>query len=412
MMPRRNFLTGIPSLAAASTVACGYAKQAGRLKITDIRQIPLRVIRDAGYLEPAWSPGVRGLHRIGGGEFIEIHTDQGLVGIGPHLPPEQLEPIKRQLIGTDPFDTEQHEARLRSSIAGQSTRGSSSIDIALWDLVGKACGQPLYKIWGCAKERVCAYASLIEVGTPAARARLAIQLRDEGWKAIKVRLHNATLKEDIALVEAVRKAVGDRMEIMADANQTGSPGDWQPGIQWDFYRALETARELKNLNCAWLEEPLPRYHFDQLAELHHRIEMPLAGGESNRGIHEFLTMLRQDIFDIIQPEVMLAEGATVLRKIASLAEAFGRQIVPHNGGGNLGTIAHLHLIASWRNAPYIELLHDPPIGDYRHGFVMMQNPPFVDREGFMPLPEGPGLGVEINRDLLAYNRARDSILGQ
>ena len=97
------------------------------------------------------------------------------------------------------------------------------------------------------------------------------------------RAHYQTLKEDVRLVDAVRKAVGDEMEIMVDANQAQSSGTWQPGVMWDFHRALQTARELEDLNCLWLEEPRQRYAFDELAELNRLVSIPVAGRENNRG---------------------------------------------------------------------------------------------------------------------------------
>jgi len=100
----------------------------------------------------------------------------------------------------------------------------------------------------------------------------------------------------------------------------------------------------------------------------------------------------------LQPESMVLSGITTLRKIGTLAAAFGKQCVPHHGGGDIGVIAHLHLVASWQHAPFMELLHDPPIGDYRHRFSMFVDPPEVEN-GVMTVPAGPGLGVEIDPDL-------------
>ena len=160
-----------------------------------------------------------------------------------------MEAAKSQLIGKDPFDIEQLAGPLRYYVGG-SPRTVSALEIALWDLIGKAAGQPLYKLWGAAKDRVPAYASMIQLSTPEERVRMAVELKSQGWKAIKLRAHYQTLKEDVQLVEAVRKAVGDDMEIMVDANQAQSFGTWQPGVMWDFRRALETARELERLNCA------------------------------------------------------------------------------------------------------------------------------------------------------------------
>ena len=372
---------------------------APRLKITDIRIVKLRVVRETGKMEAAWNPGTVSMHRIGGDSVIEIHTDQGLSGIGPAVDTDALELGKTQLIGKDPFNVEQVAGPLRYYV-GRSPRTISSLEIAMWDLIGKATGQPLYKIWGAAKDRVPAYASMIQLSTPEERVRMAVQLKAQGWKAIKLRAHYQTLKEDVRLVEAVRKAVGDDMDIMVDANQAQSFGTWQPGVMWDFRRALETARELERLNCYWLEEPRLRYAFDELAELNRLVSLPIAGGENNRGVHEYRWMLEQNVFDILQPDVMVADGVTGFREIGDLAKAHNKRVIPHHGGGNLGTIAQLHAIASWPHAPWIEILHDPPIAAYTNGFAIMQNPPLVDKEGFLNLPQGPGLGVAINKDLI------------
>ena len=377
-----------------------------RLKITDVRVVPLKLVRDVGEIEPAWDVGGRLHFRIGGNAYVEVHTDQGLVGIGPAVDPQFLPAIKTHLVGKDPFDTEQHMAKLRYYVKGLPYRGVAGVDIALWDLIGKACGQPLYKLWGGSKDKVPAYASLIRLSTPEERAEMATRLKEEGWQALKLRIHHPTMREDIRTVEKVREAVGDAMEIMVDANQAQSSGNWQPGVLWDFRRAVETARELQRLGCYWLEEPLPRYYFHQLAALNQKVELPIAGGENNQGLHEFLQMLQQDVYDILQPESMVNEGVTALRKIGVLAEAFGKKVVPHHGGGDLGVVAHLHLVASWPHAPYLELLHDPPIGDYRHRFAIMANPPAVDAQGYMALPQGPGLGVEIDPDLIDMAAAK------
>ena len=159
------------------------------------------------------------------------------------------------------------------------------------------------------------------------------------------------------------------------------------------------ARELQDLNCYWLEEPLPRFHFDRLAELNSTVEMPIAGGENNTGLHEFLWMCQEGVYDVLQPESMVLDGVTALRKIGALAEFYGKQVVPHHGAGDLGVIAHLHLVASWTHAPFLELLHDPPIGDYKHAFSIMKDYPVVEN-GLIPVPQGPGLGVEIDSDLI------------
>jgi L-alanine-DL-glutamate epimerase-like enolase superfamily enzyme len=373
---------------------------ASRLKITDIKLVRLKTVKEIGGIEPAWDLGGRMNFAVGGGAYTEIQTDQGIVGLGPAVDPGLLPAIKAHLVGQDPFETERHGATLRYYARGLPYRGTAGVDMALWDIIGKACGQPLYKLWGGSKDKVPAYASMVQLSTPAERADLATRLADEGWQAIKLRLHFQTIKEDVELVEKVRQAVGDRMTIMVDANQAQSSGNWQPGLLWDYRRAAETARELQRLGCYWLEEPLPRFAFKQLAKLNSEVELPIAGGENNQGIHEFVQMVEDNVYDILQPESMVLDGITTLRKVGVLGELYGKQVVPHHGGRNLGTVAHLHLVASWAHSPYLEVLHDPPIGDYQYGFSILQDPPVIDSQGFIAVPQGPGLGVEINRDLI------------
>lgn len=140
-MRRREFLRSVPPV-----VLMPQLRSAPRIKITDIRIVSLKVVRETGKMEAAWNPGTVSTYRIGGGSIIEIHTDQGLSGIGPAIDAASLDACKTQLIGKDPFDIEQIAGPLRYYLGG-SPRTISSLEIALWDLIGKATGQPLYKIW-------------------------------------------------------------------------------------------------------------------------------------------------------------------------------------------------------------------------------------------------------------------------
>lgn len=370
------------------------------MRITDVKVINLRTVKDVGAIEPAWSPGRKMQVQLGGGSFTEVYTDEGVSGIGPGMDPQLVPTVKQTIDGQDPFDIEQISAMLRYNVLGSPYRGSAGVDIAIWDIIGKACNKPLYKIWGGGRDRVIPYASMVLLSTPEERARMATDLLGQGWKAIKLRIHHESMKDDIRTVEAVRKAVGDRMTIMVDANQAQSSGKWQPGILWDFRRAVETARELERLGVYWFEEPLPRHAFDQIAQLCDKVEIAIAGGENNRLVSEFVHMAAIGAYDLYQPEAMVLDGMTPMRKIGTLAELHNKQIVPHHGGGNIGVIAQLHMVASWQHAPFLELLHDPPIGDYRHRFSIMANPPLVGPDGYIPVPQGPGLGVDIDRSLV------------
>lgn len=372
----------------------------GPLTITDVRIHRLRVLEDIGELELAWSPGTRLLFQRGGGSFIEIETADGLTGIGPEIDDRFLPVLRECLVGEDAFDVERLSAKIRYYLpAGTYYQQSGGVDIALWDLVGKACGQPLCRLWGSAKETVTPYAAMVCLSTPEERADMAVQIKEQNWRAIKLRLHHEEMSEDIRTVQLVREAVGDDMVIMADANQAQSKGEWQPGVVWDYRRAAETARALQELGCVWLEEPLPRYAFDDLARLSASVEIPIAGGESNADLHEYVQMCEQNTFSILQPESLVMNGITALRKVGVLAELYGKQIVPHNGYGKLAMIAHLHLVASWRHAPYLEIVHDPPVGDYRHFLSIFTDPPLVE-DGLIRVPDAPGLGVSIDRDLI------------
>ncbi len=187
-MRRRDFLLSLPLAALMPQL-----RAAAQLKITGIRIVHLKVLRETGKMEAAWDPGTVTTWRIGGGSIVEIQTDQGLSGIGPGIDPGALEAAKSQLVGKDPFSVEQLAGPLRY-YAGGSPRTVSALEIALWDLIGKAAGQPLYKIWGAAKQRVPAYASMIQLSTPEERVRMAVELKAQGWKAIKLRAHYPTLQ--------------------------------------------------------------------------------------------------------------------------------------------------------------------------------------------------------------------------
>jgi D-galactarolactone cycloisomerase len=402
-MLRRNFLKTLPALPALAGIP--RLRGGAKLKITDVRLLRTRVVRETGTIIN-WV-GLPNAQRIGGTSFIEVNTDQGLVGLGPTIGEAEVASLKNLLTGRDPFDIERLAAQLRNGSSGGgrgsaafTSRGGASAEIALWDLIGKATNQPLYRLWGGLNDKIIPYASQMRLGTPEERARQAARLKGEGWQAIKFRTHFETFKDDIRLVEETRKTVGNDWKIMCDANMATTQPMADRPFQWDFRRAAETALEYQRMNVYWLEEPLPRYDFGQIAELNRMVVMMLAGGESNNGLHEFRMLLEQGCYDIVQPEVLL-EGPTLLRKVAVLAESMGKYCVPHNGGRDLGVICCMHLVAAWPNAPVLELWHDPPELDYNYGFAVFENPPKVDSEGYFHLPDGPGLGVSMNKDMLA-----------
>jgi len=264
----------------------------GNVTVTDVKVKNLRTVKHVGELESAWSPGRNMSFEIGGGSFTEVHTDAGITGIGPGMHPMLLDSVKEYLVGKSAFEIEQHAVAMNYYVQYLKYQGIAGVDMALWDIMGKAANLPLYKLWGGVKDKVILYASMVILSTPEERAEMALSLREEGWQAMKIRLHHETIAEDIRTIEAVRGAIGDDMTIMVDGNQAQSSGDWQPGVRWNFQRAYETAVELQDMNVYWLEEPLNRYDFDGLAELNSRVEMPIAGGENNPGLKEFRPDMR------------------------------------------------------------------------------------------------------------------------
>jgi L-alanine-DL-glutamate epimerase-like enolase superfamily enzyme len=433
-MQRRDLLKALPAAALATSSAAAQVPTLNgvRMKITDIKIQRLKLVKSLGTLAGFNGPWDINTVNIGGGSFIEVHTDQGLVGIGPAVDPVQLPRLKRDCVGRDPFDLqhiisdtkdisnlspERHlellatpEAKSSDNTpttliqaagrggASSAIRGNAALEIAIWDIIGKACNQPLYKMWGPVRDTVRPYASQSRLGDPVSRAELAVQLKSEGWKAIKFRAHFADMKDDIALVEETRKRVGDDFDIMCDANQATN---WflTPDVRWDFKRAVRTAKAYKDMNVYWLEEPQSRFDYEHLAELNRMVEMPLAGGEGNIGMREFRDLLVKGCFDIVQPEVLF-EGPTEIRKIAAIAESMDKRISPHLADGRVGTICNMHLIASLPNAEYLEIDEDLPLKAYSNGFAVFEEPPVLQKNGEFNMPQGPGLGVSINKDMI------------
>jgi D-galactarolactone cycloisomerase len=364
---------------------------------TTIERVDVQVLRDVPTPRPlsfAWSPG--STTRASTFSLISITSSDGHAGYGTGGDPGATRQIGAQLVGKDPFATEQHIRLMR--------RGGSAwgLDVALWDLAAKIAGQPLYKLWGGYTNRIKGYASTIEIGRPEERAQDALGFYEEGFRAVKLRLHNETLEEDVALARAVADAVGGRMELMADGNQAQTPvtPSVQPGVIWDQRRALYTARALEELGFVWLEEPLSRYDYAGLAKLNGSVGLAIAGGENNRYLHEFHWMLEQGCYDILQPDGLVSEGIGQLRKLAALAEVRNKLCVPHHGGGGIGTYAHLHFSASVPNSPWVELMRDKA-GEFPWPAQRLPTTPImVGRDGYVTLPEGPGLGIEIDQNLV------------
>jgi len=413
-MQRRTFLAQALGLAAAGAMSIPALSAAGRprVKITDVQVKRVRVIKELGALPvPPGSRTPGRSYRVGGDNVTIISTDAGLTGIARGVSPAMLAAAKQRLIGADPLDVEQLAWGLYALGGGfNPVAGGADIEIALWDLAGKVLDVPLYRLWGGRDGRLMPYASQWTTGTPEERARMAETVREKGWRAIKFRAHFPTMKDDVAVVEQTRKLLGDDIIITLDANQAGEAPDGSNlgAVKWDYARALATAREYERLGVYFLEEPLARWDFDELAKLSQAANVRIAGGEGSRGLHEFRGMLEKDSLDVIQFEVCLI-GPALARQVASLAAAYHKPCVAHAGFGP-GVICAGHVNASLQNAvfygpargtgPTWELIHEPPVIDIEQMWTIYENSPRLDKDGYMQLSDKPGLGVTIRRDLL------------
>jgi L-alanine-DL-glutamate epimerase-like enolase superfamily enzyme len=329
---------------------------------------------------------------------VRIFTDEGITGTasaeacfgwGEAQVATVQTLIGPQLIGKDPFATEE------------------LIKVVL----GKAADMPIYKMWGGAQERVLPYAAWGELRPPEKRAEDALALVEKGFKGVKIRLHHREIKDDLAVVEEVRKAVGDRIEIIVDANQASArhrlpktPEDAHLYSLWSTERAVTTARELEKLDVLWLEEPLDRYDFEGLKKLTSEVDIWIAGGELNRGLHEYKTLIMDDVYDVIQANCTLSEGMFQLRKVAGLAEMCYKLYVPHAWIPGSGFAASLQLAASIPNCPWIEYPYDPPSYTVDTWQMMLKEKIVIDKDGYLPVPQKPGLGVDVDEEVVEKYR--------
>lgn len=370
------------------------------MKITDVvaNLVEIPAEREIEY---AWVPGARS--QSISFTLVRVYTDEGIVGIGASGGGvDSMATIRSRvapfLIGTDPTNLQ----RLNEIVTVAGIFGTLpwSVSQAVCDIVGKAASQPLYKLWGGSQDKILAYAAPCKPRSPEGLAEVALQLREMGYRAIKCRIHNFTVREDLAIVEAVREAVGDTMEIMVDANQAllHNPPENHP--RWDYRRALEMARELERLNVYYLEEPLPMYDFDAIARLTRETSIYIAGGECNTGIHEFKWMLEKGAYDIYQPDVTISTGPWESVQVGLMAHAHGKMCIPHTWGNGIGFAGNLQVALALPNCPYFEHPFDPEIYPTSLSQAMVTQPLVIDDEGYIHPTGKPGSGFELNEEIV------------
>jgi len=372
------------------------------LKITDVNAICIEV------------PFAEGLRTVEDLELfqkadrytlVKLSTDEGIIGIGAQdvtdpswcdYIEERVKPVLLNQV-IEPFYVERFARYFRSQPFGtQVSPRPCCVEMALWDIIGKKANLPVYKLLGAYQDRVKAYASVLEEypqWNDDKWVKFVDKLVAEGFKAIK--LHIGYLWPDpekiLNVVKKIRESVGYEIDLMVDAMQA-----WVPQPLYDFSAALKYARGLEKYEVLWLEEPLPHFNNPELsARLCDAVDIPIAGGGAMFGYHTYQTVLEKNALDIVQPDVMHAGGILEVRRIAFLAEAYGKTCVPHFWGPGVGLAATLQVIGS-TNIPWVEYCYHPPAFTAEVRDSMLSSPIRIDKDGYVKIPQKPGLGVELN----------------
>jgi D-galactarolactone cycloisomerase len=327
---------------------------------------------------PSWIPGYP--------QTVNRFTLLGL--IGPYL------------IGVDPTDIATVNQRLREvSFLGWR---NFWMEAAFWDIRGKAEGKSVWALLGGQEAgRAPVYASTGEMHPPAQRAEEVLQLREMGFGTVKLRVHSFDPAEDVAQVQAVRRAAGDSMEIGVDANQGWRVALVDDAPLWTLERASDFCQACADLDVRWIEEPLDMYAYDELAELCRRSSVPIAGGELNGGWHEFKVMLEKGSYDVYQPDATMGGGISAARRVLNACRERGLGYTPHTWTNGLGFLVNLHVYAAGPRDYPIEYPYEPPgwVPEARDG--LLAEPIRVAADGTVAVPDAPGLGIQLDEEKLA-----------
>jgi len=340
--------------------------------------------------------------------FVRVLTDEGIEGVGEvrminhtdALIGYLTEAATNHIVGSDPTNIEDLVGRMyRNDYARAGEVAMSAIatvEIACWDILGKSLGLPVYKLLGGAvRDRIKAYANgwyTVE-RTPEEFHSAALKVLEKGYRALKFdpfgagfyELERPERRNVIALVEAVRDAVGPDVEILIEMH-----GRFNPAT------AIEMSRELERFDPSWVEEPVPPENLAALKKAGAKINIPIATGERIHTRYEYRELFELGAADIIQPDITHFGGLLETKKLAAWAEAYYVLVAPHNVGGPVSTAAALHFAASTPNFKIQEHFNDFAEAWVKE--VAPGNPEVVD--GYFALPEGPGLGVELNQEVL------------
>jgi D-galactarolactone cycloisomerase len=333
--------------------------------------------------------------------LVIVRSDDGVEGYasGDALPDREL--LERLLVGVDPEDADAVHGVVETVDFHHGRNWT--LEVAIWDLVARAHGEPLWRFLGGARDRLVAYASTGELVPADERVRRCLTLRDAGVRAVKLRLHSNDWRADLPVLEAVREAVDGTMELMVDANQGWRmPGDLTP--RWGRDTAAELARELERLDAYWLEEPLPTDDVEGYAELRRSSGVRIAAGEMVRCSSEARSLVLQGGVDVVQTDAVLAGGIEGCRRMAELANGNGGVWSPHTWSNGYGLLANLHAALAFSTCPYVEVPYDPPAWSVERRDWLLPAAIEIAADGTISPPDGPGLGARPDLDALEEYR--------
>jgi len=364
------------------------------MKIRQVRAAGLRGATPEG----GWANEIRPedcVHTL-----VVVDTDEGLTGIGSvfsndDLVKAALKTLEPYYLGENALEPERVSEKLHQNTfwlgrGGSITHAISGIDIALWDILGQATGQPIGRLLGGRyRERVRPYASLL-MTEPERMADPVLAVQALGFRAIKIGWgpfgrRDATTDE--AIVCAARAAIGSDCLLMVDAG--GSDAFWGQGYKW----ALRTAHMLADYDVYWFEEPLKPDALADFIALRRAAGLPISGGEVLTRRQAFQPWLEAGAFDIIQPDVTKVGGISEERRIAWMAQEHGVRFIPHGWNTAVGLAADLQLASAFPDTDLVEFIFGSPYIDH-----LADGGWRLDADGMLPIPDAPGLGLRLDPD--------------
>lgn len=329
--------------------------------------------------------------------IVRVFDEDGRMGVGSGDAMLGFADYEHLFIGQEALELERHHAVLMNIDfhAGRPW----PLDIALWDLVGKTQGQAVWKMLGGKAPRLRAYQSTGVHRSVPEMVEVALRCLAAGIPALKVRFGRPDPAEDIAVLHAIREAVGDQLELMVDCNQ-GWRMPWDTAAPWDLEQALSVAKVLEKLQVFWMEEPLHRGDYEGMRTLRSRVGVRIAGAELTREPYEWRELLERDCLDVFQPDAVMTGGITGLAPFARQVAQRGRLFSSHTWGNGLGVMANLQLTAGTAGETYVEWPLDAPQWTPERRDYLLKSPLELDSQGWFILPDTPGLGVELHEAVL------------